>query len=481
MMPKSISRQLAKLGGLGSRTADLQLRKILALLLFLAGTGLCRGDSHWVGSWAASQQPVEPANSLPPDDLKDATLRQVVHLSIGGEQLRVHISNRFGSGPLHLTSVHVAQPLTATQGKILEATDKVLTFSGMADVTIPAGADCVSDPLEFHAAPLSDLTITFHIDASPSSQTGHPGSRATSYIVHGDLVGAADVPQAKKVEHWYFISGVDVLAPSDAATIAVLGDSITDGHGATVDGNDRWTDALARRLQAVGATQTLGVLNEGIGGNRLLLDGLGPNALARLDHDVLAQAGVRYLVVLEGINDIGMLTHDGEVPQAQHNSLVRDMIAAYEQIVARAHAHGINVIGATLLPFVDSQYYHPGRSSEADRQAVNCWIRAPGHFDSVIDFDQLTRDPQHPDRLLPAFDSGDHLHPSLAGYAAMAEAVPLSAFARAQTVATSALRIAITFDEFFGDSPMSPDGTPLDLIETHAGGYPSTGLRGLNR
>jgi len=471
MKPESISRRFAKLGGLGSRTADLQLRTLLALFLFLGGTGLCRGDSHWVGSWAASQQLVEPGNSLPPDDLKDATLRQVVHLSIGGEQLRVRISNRFGGSPLQLTSVHVARPLAAAPGKIVEATDKVLMFSGAAHVTIAAGADYISDPLELPVAPLSDVAITLHISDPPANQTGHPGSRATSYIVHGDLVAAADLPQAKKVEHWYFISGVDVLAPSDAASVAVLGDSITDGHGATTDGNDRWTDALARRLQATAATQTLGVLNEGIGGNRLLLDGLGPNALARLDQDVLAQAGARYLIVLEGINDIGMLTRDGEVPRDQHDSLVRRMIAAYGQIIVRAHAHGIAVIGATLLPFVDSQFYHPGPSSEADRQAVNRWIRAPGHFDSVVDFDQLTRDPQRPDRLLAAFDSGDHLHPSPAGYAAMAAAVPLSVFAPAHSAAISSTEIAIAFGEFPRHGLMRPRETPVDGTEAHVDVY----------
>jgi lysophospholipase L1-like esterase len=402
------------------------LRLVLALTLVVSGTLQAQ---HWVGSWAASQQRPEPQNSLNPDDLRDATLRQVVHLSLGGGQIRVHLSNRFGTGPFHITAVHVAEAASRESGAIQAGTDKALTFSGRADVTIPAGAEYVSDPLVFSAPPLSDLAITLHMDAPPAEQTGHPGSRETSFLVHGDLLSAAELVNAQKVEHWYFISGVDVIAAADAHAIVTLGDSITDGHGATTNGNDRWPDVLAKRLQADAGTHHVAVLNHGIGGNRLLLDGLGPNALARFTDDVIAQTAVSYVIVLEGINDLGTLTRDRDVPQSEHDALVGHMIGAYEQMIVRAHAHGIKVLGATILPFVGSGYYHPGQPTEADRQAVNQWIRTPGHFDAVIDLDKVTRDPQHPDRLLPAYDSGDHLHPSPAGYAAMAGAVPLSTFA----------------------------------------------------
>ena len=399
------------------------------LLLFsCASIGLVQGQTKWVGSWAASQQLVEPRNSLAGDDLRDSTLRQVVHLSLGGAELRLHLSNRFGTAPLHFNSIHIARPVSVSSAKIDRSSDKALTFSGKAEVTVPAGADYISDAAVFPVRALSDLTITLHVEDPPTSQTGHPGSRATSYFVHGDLVSAADLPTAQKVEHWYFIAGVDVTVPGDSAAIVTLGDSITDGHGATTDENNRWPDQLARRLQAASARQPLAVLNQGIGGNRLLLDGLGPNALARLDQDVLAQAGVRYLMVLEGINDIGTLTRDKDASPAEHDSLVQRIVGAYEQIVTRAHTHGIKVIGATILPFAGSQYYHPGPASEADRQAVNRWIRTPGHFDAFVDFDKVTRDPAHPDRLLPEFDCGDHLHPSPGGYGAMASAVPLSLF-----------------------------------------------------
>jgi len=407
-------------------------QKIFALailfLLAMLPAGAQTTAQTWVATWAASQQIPEPQNALPAADLEDATLRQIVHLSLGGATLRVHLSNAFGTEPLHFTSVHIARPLSASTAAIDPASDKALTFSGSSDVTVPAGAEYISDPIDYPVAALSNLAVTFHLDAAPARQTGHPGSRATSYYVHGDQVAAADLPAAKKVDHWYQIAAIDVATPQNAAAIVALGDSITDGHGATTNGNDRWTDVLAQRLQASPATRSLSVLNQGIGGNHLLTDGLGPNVLARFDRDVLAQTGVRYLIVFEGVNDLGGLTREHEATPAEHALLVRRILAAYQQVVLRAHAHGITVIGATITPYTGSGYYHPGPASEADRQAINQWIRAAGHFDAVVDFDKTARDPHQPDRMLPAFDSGDHLHPSPAGYRAMAESIPLSLF-----------------------------------------------------
>jgi lysophospholipase L1-like esterase len=391
----------------------------------------------WVGTWAASQQIPEPQNALPPAALTDATVRQIFHLSIGGATLRVHLSNAFGTEPLHFTAVHIARPLSAASAAIDPASDRALTFSGSNDVTVPAGAEYLSDPIDYPVAPRSNLAVTFYLDTPPAQQTGHPGSRATSYYVHGNLVSAADLPSAesgtekagaKKIDHWYQISGIDVLASADAASIVVLGDSITDGHASTTNGNDRWTDVLAEHLQASPATKNIGVLNEGIGGNHLLIDGLGPNALARFDRDVLAPAGVHWLILFEGVNDLGGLTRNGEVPPAEHALLVHRILGAYQQIIDRAHAHGIRVIGATITPYMGSDYYHPGPPSEADRQSINQWIRTSGHFDAAIDFDQIVRDPSHPDRLRPAYDCGDHLHPSPTGYRAMGEAVPITLF-----------------------------------------------------
>lgn len=442
----------------------LQTRLAIALLLLVWAARVASAQTHWVGTWAASQQLVEPQNAIPADELRDVTIRQIVHVSIGGQELRVYLSNRFGATPLHFTAVHIAKPLSADSSKIASATDEPLTFAGQTDVTVPAGADYVSDLVEFPVAALSDLAITLHIDALPEQQTGHPGSRATSYVAHGDVVSAVDLPEATRLDHWYFIAGVDVSAPAQAAAIVTLGDSITDGHGATTNANDRWPDFLARRLQASPDTRALAVLNHGIGGNRLLLDGLGPSASARFDHDVLAQAGVRYLIILEGVNDIGMLTHDGDAPPSEHDALVHRVLVAYQQIITKSHTHGIRVIGATILPFVGSQFYRPGPAGEADRQAINQWIRAPGHFDAVIDFDEVMRDPDHPDRLLPAFDSGDHLHPSPAGYAAMADAIPLSLFASDSTAGVAAPRIAFTFDDLPAHGPLPPGETRIEII-----------------
>lgn len=409
-------------------------KKFLALFGFVVlANFLClnaAAQQVWIASWGASQQIPEPQNALAAGDLRDATVRQIFHLSAGGTALRVHLSNAFGTQALHFTSVHIARALSPASSAIDPASDRPLTFAGRTEVTIPPGAEYLSDPLPMAVPPLSDWAVTFYLETPPATETGHPGSRETTYYVHGNAVGAATLTGAKTVDHWYQISGIDVLAPAGAAAIVALGDSITDGHASTTNGNDRWTDALAARLQAAPATRDIGVSNQGIGGNHLLTDGLGPNALARFDRDVLAPAGVRWVIVFEGVNDLGALAREGDVPAAQHAALVERILGAYRQIVARAHAHGLRVYGVTITPFVGSDYYHPGPLSEADRQAVNQWIRTPGHFDAVIDFDRLLRDPAHPDRLLPAYDCGDHLHPSPAGYKAMGDAVHLDLFAR---------------------------------------------------
>jgi lysophospholipase L1-like esterase len=387
-----------------------------------------RTSGRWVASWASSQQLPEPRNALPPGDLDDATLRQIVRMTQGGDRIRVRLSNAFGTAPLRVTAVHVARAAARGSAGIEQGSDRALTFGGSPGVTIPAGADYLSDPVSFDVAPLSRLAVTLHLAHAPEQQTSHPGSRTTSFLVHGAQLSAADLPGAKTFEHWFELAAVEVAAGPRSSAIVVLGDSITDGHGATDNLDDRWPDRLADRLQASAEGRRFSVLNHGIGGNRLLLDGLGPNALARFDRDVLAQAGVSHLIVLEGVNDLGTLTRDAPASPDQHAALVQQMIGAYQQIAMRARARGIRVIGATILPYGSSGYYHPTLLNEADRQAVNRWIRTPGAFDAVIDFDAVTRDPAHPERMLPAYDSGDGLHPSPAGYRAMGDAVPLSLF-----------------------------------------------------
>ena len=393
-----------------------------------APAGNRAGSGVWNGTWASSQQREELFGQPDAEKFSNASIRQFVHLSTGGARLRIHLSNVFGVSPLRIRAVHVARAVSPAACKIDAATDRQLTFSGETGVEIPPGAEFVSDPVDFDAAPLSELAITLYMDGPPAHQTGHPGSRTTSCSVPGNLITAAEFPHAAKFEQWFYISAVDVQARPQSASIVVLGDSITDGHATTTNGNDRWTDVLAERLQAEPALKGLGVLNQGIGGNHLLIDGIGANAVSRLDRDVLAQTGVKYLIVLEGINDLGGLTRTGPVSPQEHQDLVRRMTQALRQIVVQAHGHGIRVYGATIMPDGGSAYYHPDTANDKDREAVNDWIRAPGHFDAVIDLDKAMRDPAQPDRLAPQYDSGDHLHPGPAGYKAMGDAVPLPLF-----------------------------------------------------
>ena len=387
---------------------------------------------HWVGTWAASQQVPEPRNALPEADLADATLRQVVRVTQGGPSIRLKLSNVFGTAPLTFSAVRVARPLAPGAPAVDPASSRPVTFAGRASVTVPAGADWLSDPIDFPVRPLERIAVSVHLPQAPARQTGHPGSRTTSWTLAGDHTAAADLPGARPVVHWYQLAGVDVATAPAAgpvpAALVAFGDSITDGFGVGPDRDDRWPDTLAARLQADPRTRHVSVLNHGIGGNRLLKDELGPNAVARFERDVLAQPGVRWVIVLEGVNDLGTLTRDGPVDAAAHQRLVADMLAAYAQMAARARERGIRVIGATILPFAGTPVYQPTAAHEADRQAINAWIRTSGAFDAVLDFDALLRDPAHPDRLRADVDSGDHLHPSLAGYRLMGEAVPLSLF-----------------------------------------------------
>lgn len=400
----------------------------LLMALSLGGTALAQDKPHWVASWATAQMVPTNENVAPAEDLTDATLRQIVRVTLGGKRLRVRLSNAFGTAPLAISAASVARSADNATSRIDPASLRALRFGGRASVTIPAGADYLSDPVDLPLAAGADLAITLHLPAPPDRQTGHPGARAHSHFAHGQQVMAETLAGAKTSTRWYVIGGIEVDAPG-ARALVILGDSITDGYGVQPNTNARWPDRLAVRLRANPATRDLAVLNAGIGGNRLRLDGTGPNALARFEREVLSPPGVTHLLVIEGINDLGMLTRDAPASPAQHESLVRETIGALEQIVARARAHGIKVIGGTIMPDGASAYYHPDAANEADRAAVNAWIRTPGNFDAVIDFDAAMRDPADPTRLRKELDSGDGLHPSIAGYQAMADAVPLGLFA----------------------------------------------------
>ena len=404
-------------------------------LVALAACLLCQAaapagpPTHWVASWASAQQVPEPQNSLAADALDDATLRQLVRLSIGGASLRVRVSNQFGTEPLASDAASVAIAADPAAPRLAGAA-RALTFAGLAHVVIPAGAEFVSDPVALAASPMATVASSLHFPKAPARQTGHPGSRATSYWLKGDHVADAVLAGAGTVDHWYQLAGVEVQVPPGSAAIAAFGDSITDGNGVQPNTNRRWTDFLAERLQAAPATRRVAVLNLGIGGNRLLLDGLGPNAVARFDRDVLGRPGVRWLILLEGVNDLGTLTREAPASPAAHKALVEQMIASLAEMTRRAREHGISVIASTILPYGASAYYHPGPESEADRQAVNRWIRSPGNVDALVDLDAILRDPAHPERLRPDLDKGDGLHPSEAGYRLMAESFPLSLFSR---------------------------------------------------
>jgi len=382
-------------------------------------------------------QLTEPHNMPPPPFtgengvFVDATLRQTVRVSVGGGRIRLRFSNVFGGAALPITSASVALPADGKAGAsgIEPGTLRPVTFSGRPGTVIPVGAQVVSDPLPFRVAPRSNVTVTVHLAEGQASTaiTSHPGSRTTSHIKAGDHVNAEDLPGATAVEHWYFLSGVEVWAGPSTAALAVVGDSLTDGRGSTTDMNDRWPDRLVERLHAHAATSDVAVLNQAAGGNRVLNDGLGPNLLARFDRDVLAHSGVRWLVVFEGINDIGTAE---ATPQAQQR-VAEDLIAAYEQIIVRAHAHDIRVYGATLLPFGGNEGYDDAEGlRESARQTVNRWIRTSGRFDAVIDFDRAVRDPADPRRLRPSCDVGDHLHLNPEGYRTLGDAVPLWLFRR---------------------------------------------------
>ena len=383
-------------------------------------------NAHWIATWGSSQMIAEGDNALPTDRAGAITLRQVVRVSAGGERVRIRLSNAFGTRPLVIGGAHLGRSVSLGTPRIEGGAR--LTFSGQSEAVIPAGAEIYSDPVALRVAAGADLAVSLYLPDAASPQTGHPGSRATSFTLAGNAVADGTLASATPTTHWYALADVEVAGAPAAGAIAAIGDSITDGYGVKPERNTRWPDVLAQRLRARAATQAIGVVNAGIGGNRVLLDGLGPNLLARFDRDVIARSGVRWAIVLEGVNDLGVLTRDAPATPAQHAALVAQLKAGFTQLVARAHAHGITVIGGTVMPFGANTYYHPDAANEADRQAVNAFIRTAGVFDAVIDFDRSMRDPAHPDRLSPRYDSGDHLHPSEAGYRTMGEAVPLALF-----------------------------------------------------
>jgi len=384
-----------------------------------------------------NQCPPNPAPAAPGFvHFTNQTLRQIVHSSVGGSRLRVVLSNHYGSEPLAVGAAHVA--LRDKDAAIKTDTARKLTFSGGASFTIPPGAVAYSDPVDLTVPAAADLAIDLFLPGdtnTPSPLTMHTTAVQTNYVSEpGNHTGAAKLPTQTTTQNWFVIHRVDVLAPASVGGLVAYGDSITDGTRSTPDTNNRWPDQLVRRMMAQNPPLRMGVMNAAIAGNRVLSDAnfqAGINAQARFDHHVAAQPGATHVIFMEGINDIGQ-ARENPTPSAD------DVIAAHKQIIERAHARGLKIYGATLTPFYGAAYY--SEVGEAKRQAVNQWIRTSNAYDAVIDFDKVTRDPGDPKKLLAAYDSCDHLHPSDAGYKAMADAIDLALLRVGQPAAATSAR-----------------------------------------
>jgi len=402
------------------------IRTPLLLIMVLANascysqpSGIPAASKQWVGTWSTAPQLVEPGNMPPSPGLTNNSLRQVVRVSIGGDTLRVRFSNEFSTSAVTMKSVQIA---ASTAGNAINLfTNRELTFGGISEVTMNAGVAVTSDPIAFSLTPRMDVAITIYYGQTSATVTGHPGSRTTSYIVAGNTTTTTDFTGALTTDHWYNINAIEVLAPSTAASVAILGNSITDGRGSVTNMQNRWPDIFSESLLKDTSTQHVGVLNMGIGGNCVLSGGLGPTGVSRYDRDILSQQGVRWAIVFEGVNDI-----DGGRSATAATTTAANLIAAYQQMVVKAHAKNIRIYGATILPFNGNAYYN--QYSEQCRSTVNQWIRTKGNFDACIDFDTLMRNPQDTTRLGCATYQNDGLHPDAAAYKTMGESIDLSLF-----------------------------------------------------
>jgi len=381
--------------------------------------------TSWISSWTASPQ---APRGVMPASFSNRTIRQIVHLSIGGNKIRVRLSNEFGAKPVLIGAASVA--MAGGTSDIVSASLRPLTFGGSKSVIIQPGAPAVSDPVEFNVAPLSDVAVSLYLPAATELGTVHATGLQTAYVsTTGDFTASSEFPVVDSFVNRFFLTGVMVVPSSPVRAIATFGDSITDGTASTVNANARWPDVLARRLKEAGVAAA--VLNQGIAGNRVLSDGAGVSALARFERDVLSQPGVSHVVIFVGINDFGFpgtaIEPGGIVRTAD------EIIAGYKQMIERAHLRSIKVIGSPLTPFENALAGGPNQGyftpeKEAKRLAVNNWIRTSGAFDGLIEFDRVVADPAHPSAIAAAYDSGDHLHPNDAGYKAMGEAVDLKLF-----------------------------------------------------
>ncbi len=412
----------------------MRLRNLIVVLACtFAFVQMAEAQDHWVSTWAAAPQvrlqvppggprggASPPANQAP-TSFNDQTVRMIVRTSLGGRRARVTLSNAFGNAPLTIGSAHVG--LHGTDSGITAGSDRPLMFNGKPGITIAQGAHVISDTVDLDVPQLGDLVISVYVPGDSAQLTMHNTGLHTTYIAKGNVTGEAALTDAATVRSYYWISAVDVMAPAGTAAIVAFGDSITDGATSTNDANRSWPSILAQRLLTTPGSPKVVVLNEGISGNRVLADGAGVNALARFDRDVLGQAGVKWLFIMEGINDIGQTTRANATGAAV---TADELIAATKQMIERAHTHGIKVIGCTLTPYEGAAYY--SEKGEEIRQAVNRWIRTSGAFDAIADYDAVTRDSANPKTFKAGFNDGDHLHPNDAGYKAMADSIDLGMF-----------------------------------------------------
>lgn len=386
-----------------------------------------------VPSSAPSASPERPRNAAPsqggrgrpnnsglPPSFADQTLRMVAHVSIGGQRMRVRFSNMAGAQPLDIGEAHVA--LYKGGGAIVEGSDHALMFGGKPSIVVPPGVVALSDPVAYEITPLSDIAVSIYLPLDTGAPTSHVVGLHTAYFSKGDVAAVNSMPEPQTMTAYAWLSGIDVAAPPDAFTVVALGDSITDGYATTKDTDQAWPTLLAKRLDLAKGLKNVGVVNQGISGNQVLRDGAGVSALARLERDVLGLSGVKWVILLEGINDINIRGRsDG--PNAVTSD---DLIWGFQQIVTRCHDHGIKVMGATVMP--EEGVPTASERGEGIRQALNRWIRSKGNFDAVVDFDAVVQDPAHPARIRPEIDPGDHIHPNDKGNQAMAEAFDLHIF-----------------------------------------------------
>jgi lysophospholipase L1-like esterase len=393
-----------------------------------AGADSGNGNEHWVGTWGnALHQPDLGVPGLANTGFNNQTLRQIVHISVGGPRVRVQLST-IGAGSVTIGAAHIA--VRGTGASIMPSSDRTLTFGGAGSITIPAGALVLSDPVDLSVPDLSDLAVSIFVPGNTGPAAWHFEGRQTSFISpSGDFTGSILMPVSSTTLSRFWLAGVEVRASKQTGAIVAIGDSITDGTQSTADANTRWTDDLAKRLLAQPGIHGMGVLNEGIIGNRLLHDSLGPNALARLDRDVVALTGVTHVIVQMGMNDV----FSGPTLNPLEDVTVEQVIQGYRQLIQRAHAKGLKIFGCTLTPL--KGFFVPGTpfpvytdARDGTRRALNVWIRTSGEYDGVIDFDRVLADPTSPSQILALYDSGDHGHPNDAGYAALANAIDLSLF-----------------------------------------------------